>query len=259
MTTMDRVVLCAGEVVATAILVFLGCMGCVQDIAGGSIPHEQISFTFGLAVMVSVQVFGHVSGSHINPIVTVAAATLGNISLIQVPIYFVGQMFGALLGFGLLKLATPAKFMGNVVFAVNGTATKSLGVCSPQLHTAVSPFQGLLVEFLATLILALVCCGVWDHRNSNKHDSTAIRFGLTIAVLAMAAGPYTGANMNPARSFAPALFNGDWDNHWLYWVGPLLAGFVGALAYRLLFAKDPPPSKTDELAEEIPLNDRNKA
>lgn len=56
MTTMDRITLCAGEIVATAILVFLGCMGCVTGIAGGSIPHEQISLTFGLAVMVSVQV-----------------------------------------------------------------------------------------------------------------------------------------------------------------------------------------------------------
>lgn len=61
MTTMDRIILCAGEIVATAILVFLGCMGCVTGIAGGSIPHEQISLTFGLAVMVSVQVSASVS------------------------------------------------------------------------------------------------------------------------------------------------------------------------------------------------------
>lgn len=184
--------------------------------------------------------------------------------------------------------------MGNVITTVaNGTILKSPGVCSPGLHRDVSPGQGLLVEFLATLILALVCCGVWDHRNSDKHDSVAIRFGLAIAVLAMAAvsnqrcsitqiillhfqGPYTGANMNPARSFAPALYNGDWDNHWvknsqkpicttekllffqLYWVGPLLAGFVGALIYRLLFAKDPQPKK-EELPEGIALNDNNKA
>lgn len=78
--------------------------------------------------------------------------------------------------------------MGNVITTVaNGTILKSPGVCSPGLHRDVSPGQGLLVEFLATLILALVCCGVWDHRNSDKHDSVAIRFGLAIAVLAMAA------------------------------------------------------------------------
>lgn len=258
MTTTDRVVLCAGEVVGTAILVFMGCMGCVADITGGPIPHLQISFAFGLAVMIAVQVVGHISGSHINPIVTVAAATLGNIPLIRVPIYFVGQFLGALLGFGLLKAATPAKFMGNAITeTLNGTI-KAAGVCSPGIHKDITPLQGFLVEFLATLILALVCCGVWDHRNSDKHDSTAVRFGLAVTVLAIVAGPYTGANMNPVRSFAPALFNGDWNNHWLYWVGPLLAGFVGGLLYRVVFTTQP-PVKREDIAEGIPLNDKNKA
>lgn len=257
MSTTDRVVLCAAEVVGTAILVFLGCMGCVTGIAGGSIPHLQISFTFGLAVLVAIQVVGHVSGAHINPIVTIAAATLGNIPLIQVPIYFVGQFFGALVGYGLLKISTPANFLP--IRSANDT--RNVGVCSPGFGPDVSVLQGFLVEFLATLILALVCCGVWDSRNNNKHDSIPIRFGMTVAVLAMAAGPYTGANMNPVRSFAPALFNGDWNDHWVYWVAPILAGFIGALLYRLIFTVDPPPNR-NEIPEGVPLNalnDKNKA
>ncbi|XP_060516901.1 aquaporin AQPcic-like [Cylas formicarius] len=254
MSTGDRVVLCLSELGGTAILVFLGCMGCVTDITSAkAIPHEQISLTFGLAVMIAVQVFGHVSGSHINPIVTVTAATLGHIALIRVPIYFVGQLLGALLGFSLLKISTPAEYMGNQI--LNGTV-KTPGVCSPGI--TVSPGQAFLVEFLATLILALVCGGVWDHRNSNKHDSVPIRFGLTIAVLAMAAGPYTGAHMNPVRSFAPALFNGDWDHHWLYWLAPLSAGFFGGLLYRFIFSTEP-PKKIEEAVESIPLNDHAKA
>lgn len=254
MTTVDRVVLCAAEAVGTAILVFLGCMGCVSEITGGAIPHLQISFTFGLAVMVAIQVVGHISGSHINPIVTVAAATLGNIPLIQIPIYFVGQLFGALIGFGLLRLATPGNFIEH---QINGTL-KTAGVCSPGINKYISPAQGFLVEFLATLILTLVCCGVWDNRNGNKHDSVPIRFGLAIGVLAMAAGPYTGAHMNPVRSFAPALFNGDWEDHWIYWLAPLLAGFVGALFYRIVFTV-PPQQPKEEVVEAIPLNDKNKA
>lgn len=249
LTTLQRVVLCASEFGGTAILVFLGCMGCVTGIAGGSIPHEQISLTFGLAVMVAIQVFGHVSGSHINPIVTVAAATLGTIPLIQVPIYFVGQLLGALAGYGLLKAVTPSDFLNGG----NGT----VGVCSPAINPNITPTQGLLVEFIVSLILTLVCCGVWDHRNSTKHDSAPIRFGFTIAVLAFAAGPYTGSNMNPVRSFAPALFNGDWDNHWVYWVGPLGAGFVGALLYRVIFATPPPPPvNRNDIVEGIPLQDK---
>ncbi|XP_074032766.1 aquaporin AQPAe.a isoform X2 [Leptinotarsa decemlineata] len=256
MTTKDRVILCASEVGGTFILVFLGCMGCVSGIAGGSIPHEQISFTFGLAVMVAVQVFGHISGSHINPIVTVAAAVLGNISLIQVPILIVGQFLGAILGFGLLMAVTPENLMGNVYHNVSGEMVKQgVGVCSPMVNHAITPAQGLLVEFLISLILVLTCCGVWDARNSDKHDSVPIRFGLMIAVLAMAGGPYTGANMNPARSFAPALMNGDWKDHWVYWVGPLAAGFFGALLYRLIFTKEVPSSK-ETIPEAIALTQK---
>lgn len=60
-----------------------------------------------------------------------------------------------------------------------------------------------------------MCAGVWDKRNKNKHDSVPIRFGLTIAGLAMCGGHYTGASMNPARSFGPALINWDWQQHWV--------------------------------------------
>ncbi|RZC37437.1 MIP domain containing protein [Asbolus verrucosus] len=251
MTTLDRVVLCSSEICATAILVFLGCLGCV-DFSGGKNPpgHLQICLTFGLAVMVAVQCFGHISGSHINPLVTVAAATLGNIPLIQVPIYFVGQVLGALGGFGLLKLATPSS-----VLDVTRNAT-SVGVCSPHVNPQISPIQGLLVEFLISFMLGLVCCGVWDVRNNTKHDSVPIRFGLAIAVLALAGGSYTGANMNPARSFAPALINGDWEDHWIYWVGPLGGGFLSALFYRVLFGKEPAEDEHANATEVIPLNDK---
>ncbi|CAH0558342.1 unnamed protein product [Brassicogethes aeneus] len=259
MTTVDRVVLFLGEVGGTAILVFLGCMGCIAwgtDSAGNPVgpPHEQISWTFGLAVMVAVQVFGHVSGSHINPVVTVAAATLGNISLIQVPIYFIGQMAGALLGFGLLKGCTPEFYFQN---NRNTTLGEKLpGLCSPSPNPNITAQQAFLVEFIITFILVLVCCGVWDPRNAKHHDSVPIRFGFAIAVLAMAGGPYTGANMNPARSFAPALFNGDWKHHWVYWVGPLAAAFLGALLYRFVYAKDPPKQSQNDLHEALPLNDK---
>ncbi|XP_056635561.1 uncharacterized protein LOC130444459 [Diorhabda sublineata] len=256
MSTKDRIVLCAAEIGGTAILLFLGCLGCVNSLAsGGFIPHEQISFTFGLAVMVAIQVFGHISGAHINPIVTVAAATLGDLPLIQVPIYFVGQLIGSLLGFGLLLVVTPEVNVGNVYNNITGIKIGS-GVCSPGLHPNITTGQGLFVEFLLSLILVLFCCGIWDRRNKDKHDSVPIKFGLAVAVLAMAGGPYTGANMNPARSFAPALLNGDWNNHWIYWIGPLAAGFVGGLLYRLIFRKPEPPSK-EIVPEGIALNAKN--
>jgi aquaporin related protein len=254
MSIKDRVILCAAEIGGTAILLFLGCMGCVNSLSpGGIIPHEQLSFTFGLAVMVAIQVFGHISGAHINPIVTVAAATLGDIPLIQVPIYFVGQLIGAFLGFGLLLVVTPEANVGNFYNNITGEKI-GLGVCSPGLHPDISAGQGLFVEFILSLILSLFCCGVWDRRNKDKHDSVAIRFGLAVAVLAMAGGPYTGANMNPVRSFAPALLNGDWKHHWVYWIGPLSAGFIAGLLYRLVFRKSEHSSKETLPDESFALN-----
>ncbi|XP_030751163.1 aquaporin AQPcic-like [Sitophilus oryzae] len=209
MSWMDRVVLFLGEVGGTAVLMFLGCMGCVGAItSNGVISDEQMSWAFGFAVLIAIQIFGHISGAHISPVVTLAAFVLGNVSLMQLPIYFLGQLFGALTGFGLLMVVTPSNYIKN-----RTSTAKVPGVCSPAINPKISRFQAFLVEFIITAILSWVCCAIWDPRNSNKLDSLTIRFGFTIAVLAMTAGPYTGAHMNPARSLAPALFNGDWDDH----------------------------------------------
>lgn len=220
MSIFERIILCLAEFGGTACLVFLGCLGCTSNSA------EQVSFTFGLAIMIAVQIFGHISGSHINPAVTVAAAALGDFPLVNVPIYFIGQILGAVTGFGLVKalLTVPE-------------------LCSPSPHPSLSTFQVFLTEFLLTLILIWVCCGVWDSRNSTKHDSVPIRLGLAVAGLAMAGGSLTGANMNPARSFGPAVLNGTWKLHWVYWIAPILAGLVGAISYRIIFGKE---SKTNE-------------
>jgi len=237
---------------ATYVLVFLGCLGCVSGVySTNSIPHEQISWSFGLAVLIAVQCFGHLSGSNLNPIVTIASAILGYVPLAITPLYFLGQMIGALAGFGTVWLLTPAKFMGNHMVKINGTLTKTPGVCSPGIHPELSTMQGLLSEFVASGILVLVCCAIWDRKNKDRHDSVSVRFGLAVAGLAMTAGPFSGANMNPARSFAPALFNRDWSNHWVYWVGPIGAAFFFATFYKFLF--NTPKPDEDERPEEIPL------
>ncbi|XP_017770650.1 PREDICTED: aquaporin AQPAe.a-like isoform X2 [Nicrophorus vespilloides] len=239
------------EFFATFILVFLGCMGCVS-ISGEPIPHSQISFTFGLAVLISVTCFAHLSGSHLNPIVTVAAVIVGHTPIAISPVYILGQMFGAIGGFGALMMSTPSHLMGNDKM-INDSVLGSVkvpGVCSPGINAGLTVFQGFCVEFITSAILAWVCCAVWDRKNNDKHDSVAVRFGLTIVALAMAAGAYTGANMNPARSFAPALFNGDWSNHWVYWVAPTLGAIVAAVFYRFVFQTSTPK---DDQPEAIPL------
>ncbi|CAG9862713.1 unnamed protein product [Phyllotreta striolata] len=228
MSSLERLVSCLSEFAGTACLVFVGCLGCTINA-----PLEQVAFTFGFAIMIGVQAFGHISGAHINPAVTVAAAALGHFPLINIPIYVAGQLLGSLTGFGLVKAIAKTK--------INDSA---LGVCSPAPNPDLSGFQIFLVEFLLTLVLVWVCCAIWDSRNAENTDSVSIKLGLTVAGLAMAGGAYSGANMNPARSFGPALLDGDWIYHWAYWSGPLTAGFVGGLLYRVLFAREPKLNET---------------
>lgn len=95
-------------------------------------------------------------------------------------IYFVGQLLGAFMGFGILKAVSPAYVFekGN-----NGTAP---GLCTTIPNEHLTPLQAVSVEFLITMVLILVCCGVWDPRNGKHHDSVPLRFGLAVAGLAIA-------------------------------------------------------------------------
>lgn len=107
----------------------------------------------------------------------------------------------------------------------------------------VSLAQGVAAEALATGILVFFACGCWDSRNAKNSDSVGLRFGLCITVLALAFIPHTGCSLNPARTFGPAIWNNYWENHWIYWVGPIGGSIIAALIYRCLFS---PSTKNQE-------------
>lgn len=94
-------------------------------------------------------------------------------------VYFVAQLLGGFMGFGILKAISPAH-----VFARPENVT-SVGICTTMPALSVSPVQAVAVEFLLTMVLILVCCGVWDPRNAKHHDSIPLRFGLAVACLAL--------------------------------------------------------------------------
>ncbi|KYN17064.1 Aquaporin, partial [Trachymyrmex cornetzi] len=215
------------ELIGTAMLVFLGCMGCIAGL--GVVPiHLQITVTFGLTVMVVIQCIGHLSQAHINPAVTVAAVILGKKNISEALVYFVSQMMGAILGYGMLKVVTPK---------YNLTA-----------------IQGLLVEGIATAILIMVLCSVWDPRNEKNTDSVPIKFGFTVIVLATATGPYTGCSLNPARSFAPALWNNQWRHQWIYWFGPIGGALISSFMYKSIFGVPEKIEEEEPVPEAIALN-----
>ncbi|EDW01053.1 aquaporin AQPcic isoform X2 [Drosophila grimshawi] len=220
---LDKISCFLAELMGTGILVFLGCIGCVKtDIFPNN--HLQIILNFGFAVLIAIQCFGCVSGAHINPAVTVAAYIYDLVTLPMALVYFAGQMLGAFIGYGLLKALLPDPTLD--------------GLCVTLPHATVTTPQAFGIEFVATSILIIVCCGVWDPRNAKHHDSVAIRFGLAIAGLACAAGPFTGASMNPARSFAPALWNTNFTAHWIYWLAPLSSAAITAITYKAVFRRE---------------------
>lgn len=125
--------------------------------------------------------------------------------------------------------------------------------CVTDLHTELSAIQGLLLEGISTAVLMLVACAVWDSRNAKNTDSVPIRFGLTVAALALTVGPYTGCSMNPARSLAPALWNNQWSHHWIYWFGPIGGALLSSFTYKTIFGVK--RNKQEEpAAEAVALN-----
>ncbi|XP_015185495.1 PREDICTED: aquaporin AQPcic-like isoform X1 [Polistes dominula] len=216
------------EMLGTSILVFLGCMGCVGSL--GVIPsHLQITLNFGLSVMIVIQCFGHISDAHVNPAITVGSVVLGKKTIPEAMVYFLAQVLGSIMGYGMLKVVTPTEFLkvGNVDDADN--------VCVTFINPNISAIQGLLLEGISTFVLMLVACAVWDIRNKMNTDSVALKFGFTVAALATAVGPYTGCSMNPVRSLGPAIWNNQWSHHWIYWFGPIGGALFSSISYRTIF------------------------
>lgn len=210
------------ELVSTSLLVLFGCMSCIPIEGLTEQSPLYAPFGFGFAVLFNIQMFGHISGAHMNPAVTLASVIWGSTSITVGVAYFIVQCLGAFIGFGILTGLSP----------VDVSVEK---VCVLVPHHALNQFQSLGVEIVLTAALVFVCCGLWDPINQHKQDSVPIKFGLTVAGLSIAGGPLTGAGMNPARALGPALWTGAWAFHWVYWAGPFVGATIAVLFYKFIF------------------------
>lgn len=224
----DVMVAALAELLGTAVLIFVGCSGCLGSL--GSKPSPiQIAFVFGFTVTLIIQSIGHISDAHINPAITIGSIVLGKKSLAVGILYIIAQCIGAIVGYGFLKIVTPI----DLLYANNYSSVDSF--CVTQLNGKIYPIQGFLIELAATGVLMFMCSAVWDSRNANNSDSTPIKFGLVVAALCMVFAPHTGCSLNPARSLGPALWNNSWDRHWIYWLGPMTGAFISSVLYRWIF------------------------
>nr|CAD7453571.1 unnamed protein product [Timema tahoe] len=166
---------------------------------------------------------GHISAAHLNPAVSVAAIILGKINIPMAVVYILAELSGGIAGFGLLQVITPDSILRS---KSNGSCC---ALCVTLPHPELSAFQAVLAEALATSVLILVVCAVWDKRNERNTDSVPLRFGFTVMAIASAEGPYTGASMNPARSLGPVIWTGVWESHW-----KLISRSISAFAAKLV-------------------------
>lgn len=207
----------AAELVGTYVLVTGGCGAIVVDRATGALGHVGVAASFGLVILVMIAALGHLSGAHFNPAVTFAFAFGRHFPWKDVPLYVAGQLLGAVGGALTLR----------VLFG----AGSGLGATLP----AGSAAQAFGVELLLTAILMFVITSVATDTRATGHLA-ALTIGGTVALDALWGGPVSGASMNPARSFGPALVSGQMQDHWIYWLAPLVGASLGTLLYQVLGA-----------------------
>ena len=175
-----------------------------------------VSLVFGLIIMVMVYATGHLSGAHINPAVTIAFTLSRHFPPRDAAAYVAGQLAGAAAGAVLLLAVWPDQ-PGDL-----GATVPTVGAGSAFVYELV------LTAFLMFVIMAVAT----DTRAVGA--AAAIAIGGTVGLDALFGGPVTGASMNPARSFGPALAAGQWHEFWIYVAGPVAGAAVGALAYQLV-------------------------
>ncbi|MEM6751414.1 MAG: MIP/aquaporin family protein [Cyanobacteria bacterium P01_C01_bin.38] len=205
------------EGIGTFTLVFAGTGAVmVNAISDGSLTHLGVSFVFGAVVAAMIYCLGHISGAHLNPAVTLAFWTSGFFPRRLVLPYILAQLIGAVSASALLLIS-----LGRVA---------NLGATLPLDDNWLQCF---VLEFVLTFILMFVIFGSGLDRRAPV-GFAGLAIGLTVALEAAFMGPVTGASMNPARSFGPALIGAIWQHHWVYWLAPIMGAQLAVIVYRHL-------------------------
>jgi aquaporin Z len=221
------------EAIGTAVLVMGGVGTAVLATAEGlSVGTLGVSLAFGLSLLVMVYAIGPVSGCHINPAVTVGLWSIGKTRASDMPYYIVGQLVGAAVG-GLAIFAIASGqdgFDATNNFAQNGWADFSPGGYN---------FGAMVVaEVVFTAVLTFVI-GATTHKRFTPAAS-GLAIGLTLALVHLISIPVDNTSVNPARSFASAIFAGAdaFEQLWAFIVFPIIGGVLGALAWKLIDDSD---------------------
>ncbi len=203
------------EALGTFLFFAIG-MSSIQAVGalGGAAPLlVVVPLGFGLGLMAAIFALGHISGGHFNPAVTIAMVIDGRTTPADAVGYIVGQVAGAIGASALILVLWDQA-------AVAGTITAP--------GSGFSDIGALVLETVLTAIFLLVILTATRHASSHA----ALAIPLTLVAIHLAAVPFTGASVNPARSIAPALLGGDLSELWIYLVAPVVGAVIAALVYR---------------------------
>ena len=186
-----------------------------------------IALAFGLTVMICIYVFGKISGAHLNPAVTIGLLVTKNIALVDSIYYIVAQVIGACLGSLALFLCLGS---GAVTIGALGATAPGLGV---------GYWQAMFAEFIGTFFLVLVVMGVAVDKKAEP-GFAGLSIGMTVTAVIVVLGAFTGASINPARTFGPYLMDmllggaNLWAYYPIYLIGPIIGGILAALVYNFI-------------------------
>ena len=188
-----------------------------------------VAFAHGLVIVAFAYAYGHISGTHINPAVTLGVLLAGRIDAVRAVAYMVVQLLGGIAG-----ALTLCFLLGGPDTGL-GATTLARGLAVGGTTVTITPGIGVLIEAILTFFLVNTIMNAGVSGKATPLDGLAVGFTLTFAILM--GGPLTGGSLNPARSLGPAVATGNYADLWVYFVGPALGAAVAALLYRGVFAE----------------------
>ena len=229
------------EFIGTFWLVLGGCGSAVLAAAfpAVGIGLLGVSFAFGLTVLTGAYALGPISGGHFNPAVSVGLWAGGRFPGSQLPGYVIAQVFGAIVGAGVLYLIASGKADFSLA---GGFASNGYGEHSPGKY---SLFAGVVSEVVMTFMFLIIILGATHQRSTAGAAGLAI--GLALTLIHLVSIPVTNTSVNPARSTGPAIFVGGWalQQLWVFWVAPIVGAAIAGFVHKtLLEGKQPEPPIT---------------
>jgi MIP family channel proteins len=218
------------EFLGTFALVFFGAGAVCADRylqGAGGIGVLGIALASGLAMAIMVSAFGHISGGHFNPAISIGFWVTKRIGTTEAFLYWAAQILGGIAAAFLLKAVIPEE------------TWRAVALGTPELVRDFSRLSAMVLEAAASFFLVLVFFATSVDERGAFRSIAGFGIGLTITLGILVIGPFTGAAMNPARAFGPALASTHWTNWGVYWIGPLAGGFLAGLLYDTLYLKKP--------------------